>query len=169
MSTFVNRTQELAFLDSLLTRTRPGPAQLVLLYGRRRVGKTVLLRHWAATAVAADPSLSFTYWVAEKEPAALQRRKLLARILDVPLQSAPMFSSWEEVWASVANLLGDKRHILILDELPYAARPTRPCYQVCNMHGTNTSKTRMSFSSCAAPTCARWRRCSLASRRFLAA
>lgn len=34
---FINRTQELAFLNQLLTRQRPGPGQLVLLYGRRRV------------------------------------------------------------------------------------------------------------------------------------
>jgi AAA+ ATPase superfamily predicted ATPase len=38
---FVDREQELAFLNSLLKQT---PAQLVLLYGRRRVGKTVLAR-----------------------------------------------------------------------------------------------------------------------------
>lgn len=37
---FVDRRQELEFLNSLLTRNRPGPAQLVLMYGRRRVGKS---------------------------------------------------------------------------------------------------------------------------------
>ena len=43
---FIDREQELAFLNSLLQRQHPGPAQLVLLYGRRRVGKTSLLLHW---------------------------------------------------------------------------------------------------------------------------
>ena len=46
MALFVNRISELDFLNQLLTRQKPGPAQLVLLYGRRRVGKTVLLKHW---------------------------------------------------------------------------------------------------------------------------
>ena len=57
----IDRQAELAFLDQLLTRSRPGPAQLVLLYGRRRVGKTLLLRTWAQRS-----GLPFTYWAAEK-------------------------------------------------------------------------------------------------------
>jgi hypothetical protein len=73
---FVNRQVELVFLNDVLARKRPTAAQLILLYGRRRVGKTVLLRHWAENS-----GLSHTYWAAEKEPAALQRRKLFARVL----------------------------------------------------------------------------------------
>lgn len=42
---FVDRTDELAMLEQLLNRQRGG--ELLLLYGRRRVGKTALLRHWA--------------------------------------------------------------------------------------------------------------------------
>lgn len=32
---FVDRETELRFLDDILARQRPGPAQLVLLYGRQ--------------------------------------------------------------------------------------------------------------------------------------
>ena len=32
---FVDRQKELAFLNSMLTRKHPGPAQLILMYGRR--------------------------------------------------------------------------------------------------------------------------------------
>lgn len=112
---FVNREQELSFLNNLLTRRRPGPAQLVLLYGRRRVGKTSLLLQWAD-----QQDVPNTYWAAEKEPAALQRRKLYAQQLGVPVRQAPLFDSWSELWEAMGSLLGEKRHILILDELPYA-------------------------------------------------
>lgn len=112
----IDRQHELAFFDDLLQRQRPGPAQLILLYGRRRVGKTLLLRTWAEQS-----GLPYTYWAAEKEPAALQRRKLYARILGVSLSQAPTFGSWSELWEAAANLLGNQRRILILDELPYAA------------------------------------------------
>ena len=44
---FVDRTQELGFLNSLLSRDHPGPAQLALMFGRRRVGKSELLLQWA--------------------------------------------------------------------------------------------------------------------------
>lgn len=51
----------------------------------------------------------------------MQRRKLYARIQGLPLRQAPLFDSWSELWQSVANILGQQRRILILDELPYAA------------------------------------------------
>ena len=112
---FVDRQAELAFLNSVLERKRPTAAQFVLLYGRRRVGKTVLLRHWVE-----QPGLLYTYWAAEKEPAALQRRKLYARILGVEPGQAPTFDSWAECWSAIAAILADRRHILILDEFTYA-------------------------------------------------
>ncbi|NJN17518.1 MAG: hypothetical protein HC822_15230 [Oscillochloris sp.] len=112
---FVDREQELAFLNRVLERRRPGPAQLLLLYGRRRVGKTNLLMHWSIQS-----GVPTTYWTAEKEPAALQRRKLYAALVGLPIPQAPTFESWAEVWDAAANLLAGKRHILVLDELPYA-------------------------------------------------
>jgi hypothetical protein len=109
---------ELAFLNAVLERQHPGPGQFVMLYGRRRVGKTALLRAWAERSGTA-----FTYWVAEKDPAPLQRRKLFGEFLqsigaDLPV---PIFEGWSELWRSVAQLLAGRRHLLIIDELPYAA------------------------------------------------
>ena len=113
---FVDRQAELAFLNSILERKRPSAAQLILLYGRRRVGKTVLLRRWAEAS-----GLPHTYWAAEKEPSALQRRKLFARVLGVEPARAATFDTWADCWQAIAATLGDRRHILILDEFPYAA------------------------------------------------
>lgn len=109
---FVNRQAEMRFLNTLLERPR---AQMALLYGRRRIGKTVLLRHWLEQADA-----PYTYWAASKAPAALQRREFYARILDVPPEDAPRVDSWASCWERVAKLLANRRHILILDELNYA-------------------------------------------------
>src|SRR5262245_46502042 len=88
---------------------------MLLMYGRRRVGKSKLLRHWIERS-----RLSSTYWTAEKERPPLQRRKLYAKLLGVPVRQAPVFDSWAELWEAVAGVLRGKRHILILDELPYA-------------------------------------------------
>jgi hypothetical protein len=93
---FVDREQELAFLNRVASRQRPGPAQLILLYSRRRIGKTELLLHWSQQS-----GIPTTYWTAEKEPAALQRRKLFAALTAMPLQYSPIFASWSE--------LGDRR------------------------------------------------------------
>ncbi len=40
---FIDREQEMSFLNSILERSHLGPGQMVLLYGRRRAGKTSLL------------------------------------------------------------------------------------------------------------------------------
>ena len=74
---FVDRQKELAFLNSMLTRKRPGPAQLILMYGRRRVGKSELLLHWAEQS-----GLEYTYWEAVKENANQQRAHLLWKITE---------------------------------------------------------------------------------------
>jgi len=113
---FVNRQAELAFLDSVLQRSRPGPAQLLLIYGRRRVGKTVLLRHWAEAT-----GLPCIYWAAAKEPAPLQRRKFFARVLGGEAQDTATFDSWEACLRASAAALAGQRVILILDEITYAA------------------------------------------------
>ena len=112
---FVARQRELDYLRQLLERRRPGPAQLFLLYGRRRIGKTALLLEWAGRS-----NLPTTYWAAEKEPADLQRRKLFARITGLPIPQTPLFGSWSELWDAAAVIFADQRRILILDELPYA-------------------------------------------------
>ncbi len=143
---FTDRQRELAYLNELLTRRRPGPAQLVLLYGRRRVGKTALLMEWAGRS-----KVDHTYWAAEKEPADLQRRKLYARIQNLPLRQAPLFDNWAELWDAVAAIIGDRRHILILDELPYAAESDPATLRLCNTPGTPIFSIRIWLSFCAAP------------------
>ena len=115
---FVDRIEELDFLNNLLTRKQPGPGQMLLLYGRRRVGKTELLKHWAQHS-----EIQFTYWAADKEPAVLQRRSLMATMLDMPEEQATPFDSWPALWRWQAPRLrkAANKQILILDELSYAS------------------------------------------------
>ncbi len=115
---FIDRREELAFLNRLLTRKQPGPAQMVLLYGRRRVGKTELLKHWAQQS-----GIEYIYWAADKEPAALQRRSFMATMLNMPEEQATAFDSWPTLWRWLAPHLAEKadKQLLILDELSYAS------------------------------------------------
>ncbi len=109
---FIDRKRELAFLEQL--ENYPD-GQMVLLYGRRRVGKTVLLRHWAERS-----RLRHVYWAAEKEPPALQRRKFFASCFGDHAPRAN-FETWADCFTAVAQTLGQERTIVIIDELPYAA------------------------------------------------
>ena len=113
---FIDRHAELAFLNGTLQPSGPYPGALLLLYGRRRVGKTALLKHWAE-----ESGLSFTYWSADKESPAMQRRSFMATMLDMPEEQATSFDSWPALWRWLAPRLVEKkeRSILILDELSY--------------------------------------------------
>jgi uncharacterized protein len=68
MSDFIDRQTELATLNSLLRR-RGG--QFVVVYGRRRVGKTTLLRHWVE-----QTDIPYIYWVARRATAEAERYSL---------------------------------------------------------------------------------------------
>jgi AAA+ ATPase superfamily predicted ATPase len=68
MPQFVDRGDELADLDRVASR--PG-AQFVIVYGRRRVGKTTLLLHWVKNS-----GLPYIYWVASRNTAANLRQSL---------------------------------------------------------------------------------------------
>ncbi|HTY24806.1 MAG TPA: ATP-binding protein, partial [Desulfomonilaceae bacterium] len=113
---FFDRQIELDFFNGLLTRKHPGPAQLCLLTGRRRVGKSELLLQWASKS-----GMDFTYWEAVKENPTQQRSSFYGRLLGIPASAAPVYRSWPELWDAAAVTLQEKRKILILDELPYAA------------------------------------------------
>ncbi|MCB0086070.1 MAG: AAA family ATPase, partial [Caldilineaceae bacterium] len=115
---FVDRQEELQFLNRLLTRRHPGPGQMILLYGRRRVGKTSLLQHWVAQC-----GLPYTYWVANKESAPLQRRSLFAKLMGLAEEEAGTFDAWSGFWQWYVQhqVTSAEKRILILDELSYAA------------------------------------------------
>jgi DNA-binding SARP family transcriptional activator len=49
----VGRDDELAYLDTIAGRTRDGPTELVVVDGEAGIGKTALLRAWAAQRAAA--------------------------------------------------------------------------------------------------------------------
>ena len=115
---FVNRQQELAYFNGVLTQARSGPAQLLLLYGRQRLGKTTLLEHWARYS-----GLSYTYWQADLGPPALQRRNLYAAVAGIATDEAPLMDNWSQFWTWLAEYLSQEYggRILILDELPTAS------------------------------------------------
>lgn len=116
---FVDRETEIRALDDILARRG---AQFLVVYGRRRVGKTTLLLEWARRSQA--PTL---YWVAAREPSALLLRGFSQSIYahaHPDHQIDPRFSypSWEMALREAAALARDRRLILIIDEFPYAAQ-----------------------------------------------
>ncbi|MCP5099396.1 MAG: ATP-binding protein, partial [Chloroflexi bacterium] len=117
MSNFFNRHQELIELNQLIEEPE---AQLVMVYGRRRIGKTTLLTRWAE-----QTGLPTFYWVAKRDPKEVLQANLAQAVYawEHNLEYADTAirpDDWEVVLRMLARAIGNKRAIVILDELPYA-------------------------------------------------
>ena len=115
-SAFHGRTAELKLLDKLWASPN---ATLLILYGRRRVGKTRLLTHWMSRH--ADRAL---YWVAEPTSALDQLRSFSQALYNFshPETPAPLdftYANWEQALQQVGSMAKDQRLALLLDEFTY--------------------------------------------------
>lgn len=113
---FVGRSRELETLDRLWTSSR---ATLLILYGRRRVGKTRLLAQWLETHV--DDGF---YWVAEPASPLSQLRSFsqaLMSFMDPDIEIPPdfTFSSWELALRQLSTFAQNRRVALFIDEVTY--------------------------------------------------
>jgi AAA+ ATPase superfamily predicted ATPase len=108
---FVNRRRELAALDAWWER--PGP-QLGVIWGRRRVGKSYLITHWAR-----DKRVVF--YIARNRPVQEQLRLLSGRAHHLvstdqrDLTRTP-FTSWDDVFGVLAHAARDEPLLLVIDE-----------------------------------------------------
>lgn len=113
-SPFFNRRSEL----DLLQRVWESPgAQLVTVWGRRRVGKTALLSRFAQD----KPGL-YVYGTGVTEAAALEAfARTAAETLQEPLLRQTAFQSWTAALDYVSSRVGQDRFLFLLDEFPYLA------------------------------------------------
>lgn len=120
MAQFVDRQEELEELKALLESVEKGKSEFVILYGRRRIGKTTLILNWSEKS-----GRSTLYWVAKRETPEATRNSL-ARALWVwaypenPNPQPPRFDSWEPLLEQMARMIGDEPVIIIFDEFSYA-------------------------------------------------
>jgi uncharacterized protein len=106
-------------LEELNHTLSQGGAQFILVYGRRRVGKTTLLLNWAEQS-----GRPYIYWVANRDTPAQVRlgfTRAIWRWAHPESQAVPRFETWEDAFETTAQLIGDQPVILILDEFSYAS------------------------------------------------
>jgi AAA+ ATPase superfamily predicted ATPase len=120
---FIGRQRELQTLESFY---RSPEAALLILYGRRRIGKTRLITHFLDQH---DENPGF-YWVATTHSESFQLRDFSQAILrhDPRMARPPTadftFPSWEGALEHLADLveLEDQPHLIVLDEFTYLLR-----------------------------------------------
>ena len=113
MNNFINRDVELAQLES---QYAVDSGTLVVLYGRRRLGKTALLRRFAEDK-------PHCYFMADRAGEPDLRRSLaraMALALNEPVLEAAEYASWYDLFAAFDRFRpSDQRFVLIFDEYQY--------------------------------------------------
>ena len=122
LAPLVNRSVELRRLDEAWQRAADGIPQLLVVWGRRRVGKTFLLSHFAQGKRA-------VFFGATQQAEAVELRRLTETIRrDLGDQVAHLagggFPSWEAALQFFSALATERPLLVILDEVPYLARST---------------------------------------------
>lgn len=118
---FVNREREIEALERSYTSNR---AELYVLYGRRRVGKTELLRTFCQ-------GKRHIFFIADlgTEASALAEftRQISQFVYDRPDAISP-FSSWDAAFEFLLPLATEERLVVVLDEFTYLidANPAVP-------------------------------------------
>lgn len=118
--TFFNRTDDLETLrDSWDAVASQG--QFFVLWGRRRVGKTELLNHFAADKRA-------FYFEATDATERTQLRNLseeLAQVSGNALYREAPFPTWAAALEAIAQYVGDEQTLVVLDEFQFLASRQR--------------------------------------------
>lgn len=115
MQHFVDREQELQTLHA--EYDRPGSA-LVVLYGRRRVGKTTLISEF----IREKPALFF---LASEESEAQNRavfKEKTAEFLNNDLLRSAEVKSWDILFRTILDKPFDRKPVIVLDEFQYLGK-----------------------------------------------
>jgi AAA+ ATPase superfamily predicted ATPase len=107
---FIDREKELAFLES---KWEEGKAQLIVLWGKRRVGKTELVKRF----IQGKPHV-YHLGQSTGDKEQLDRfSRALGVFFREPLLGTRGFAAWEESFKYVQQK--ETRFVLVIDEFPY--------------------------------------------------
>ena len=115
MKQFVDREQEMETLQS--EYEREGSA-LVVLYGRRRVGKTTLISEFIRGKKA-------LFFLASEEAEAQNRnafREKVAEFIDSDLLRSADIKSWDVLFKAIMETSFDSKPVIVLDEFQYLGK-----------------------------------------------
>ncbi len=116
---FIGRKSELSRLESEYQKD----SSMVVIYGRRRVGKTTLIKEFIKGKNA-------FYYLASKEVEPLCRKRfsnVLSRGMNNPRISQVTYEDWETLFEVVADYKPNEKKIVIIDEFPYLVK-TNPAF-----------------------------------------
>ena len=111
---FIGRKLEIDTLEKEYARD----GGFVVIYGRRRVGKTTLIKKFLEAKTA-------FYFLATEELESQSMKRLagvLSRTIGNPLVQKAAFSDWLEIFQLIADYKPDEKKVFVIDEFPYLVK-----------------------------------------------
>jgi AAA+ ATPase superfamily predicted ATPase len=108
---------------------------MLIMYGRRRVGKTTLISRFAANKRA-------VYFTAIESDSARNLELFTKAVMKtLNMFSDVSFSSWDTAFAEVARLAANEQLVLVIDEYPYLAQAERSVSSLLQNYCDHAYKT----------------------------
>lgn len=113
---FIGREAELKFLED---KYQEGRGQLIVLYGRRRVGKTETLREFCK----GKPHVFYSCTQSTDKVQLVKFSQLMLKE-DIPARDyITEFADWEKAFHAILDLpYGDSKKLIVIDEFPYMCK-----------------------------------------------
>jgi hypothetical protein len=114
---FIGRNKEMDFFES---KFRKKSGQLLVLYGRRRIGKTELLREFAKDKI-------HVFYASSECTDRKQLEGFSKRLLNVYRDSEYLkaFEEWADVFEYISSFRVNEKKLIIIDEFPYMVKGNR--------------------------------------------
>lgn len=139
---FVGRKKELAYLEERYASDR---AELIVLYGRRRIGKTELLRQFAMGKAA-------VFYACTECTDQEQLARFSNRMLSAGMPAAryiQCFTDWESALGSIKELPNPGKKLVIIDEFPYMCKGNRSIASILqNLWDNELKEQKVMFVLC---------------------
>ena len=116
---FIGRKEELGKLEAEYQRD----GSFVVVYGRRRVGKTTLIKEFIKNKTA-------FYYLATEELEVQSMKRLagvIGRATNNSLLNKAVFNDWLDLFQLVADYKPNEKKVLVIDEFPYLVK-TNPAF-----------------------------------------
>jgi uncharacterized protein len=112
---FINRAMELDFLNEEYNRDS---ASFVVIYGRRRIGKTTLIRNF----IRNKPALYFLASEEMEKQNILNLKNLMADFTGSPILKKDFDFSWDDLFEVLKDSRQEEKRIIVIDEFQYLGK-----------------------------------------------
>ena len=139
---FIGREQEMAKLNKMYCSNQ---FEFAVIYGRRRVGKTTLIREFCKDKKA-------IYFIAREANDKMNIENFSRDVFAVTAKESEgnvLFSNWEKAFEYIYNISTKERIILVIDEYPYLASSNRSISSIIQAHiDMNLKETKLFLILC---------------------